>query len=74
MSAAVDNHIDSDRTKGGLCQTIKKAIRVVVVNKVEANKAAARETKAAAVVAKKAAAARATAKLTIQYEACDELS
>ena len=40
--------------KGGLCQTIKKAIRAVVVNKAEVSKEAAREIKAADKVAKKA--------------------
>jgi len=59
--------------KGGLWQTIEKAIRAVVVNKavVVANKAvvakkeaAARETKAAADKVAKRAASKATAELT----------
>jgi hypothetical protein len=59
-------NIDSDRTKGGLCQTIKKVIKAVVVNKPEANKAADKAAKKAAAdkAAKKAAAAsKATAEL-----------
>jgi hypothetical protein len=57
--------------KGGLWQTIEKAIRAVVVNKAVANKAvvakkeaAARETKAAADKVAKGAASKATAELT----------
>jgi len=63
--------------KGEIWQTIVKAIRVVVVNKAAVNKeAAARVTKAAAkvVAVTKRAASKATAKLTIQYEACDQLT
>ena len=51
----------SDRSRGDICQTIVKKIRVVAVNKpvasrAVANKEAAREIKAADKVAKKAAA------------------
>ena len=60
-------NIDSRSNKGGLWQTIVKAIRVVVVNKAVAkavvNKEAAREIKAADKVAKRAAD-KATAKLS----------
>jgi len=56
-------NIDSRSNKGGLWQTIKKAIRVVAVNKAAVNKEAAREIKAADKVAKRAAG-KATAKLS----------
>ena len=75
MSAAcLQTQSISDRTRGGTCQTIVKAIRVVVVNKAAVNKAAARVTKAAAkvVAAKRAAESKATVKL--EYEACDEFN
>jgi hypothetical protein len=55
----------SDRSRGDICQTIVKKIRVVAVNKLVAsravaNKEAAREIKAADKVAKKAAAVAAS--------------
>jgi hypothetical protein len=62
---------NSDRSRGDICQTIVKKIKVVAVNKpvasravvantVVANKEAAREIKAADKVAKKAAAVAAS--------------